>query len=137
MQKNELQQRKKKIAIISRDEVFRAHRKKSLFITDDKELSKIFNEYNTNIVKNTTGTAPVKVSSQYERPEVFCKKAVVNIFAKFTGKHLCQSLFCNKVTGHRPATLLRKRLWHRYFPVNFTKFLRSPFYRTPPVAASG
>ena len=27
----------------------------------------------------------------------------------------------------RPATLLKKKLWHRYFPVNFTKFLRTPF----------
>ena len=24
-------------------------------------------------------------------------------------------------------TLLKKRLWHRYFPVNFVKFLRIPF----------
>ena len=27
------------------------------------------------------------------RPEVFCKKVVFRNFAKFTGKHLCQSLF--------------------------------------------
>ena len=27
----------------------------------------------------------------------------------------------------QPATLLRKRLWHRCFPVNFEKFLRTPF----------
>ena len=27
----------------------------------------------------------------------------------------------------RPATLLKKRLWHRSFPVNFAKFLRTPF----------
>ena len=27
----------------------------------------------------------------------------------------------------RPATLLKKRLWHRCFPVNFVKFLRTPF----------
>ena len=26
---------------------------------------------------------------------------------------------------------LKKRLWRRYFPVNFAKFLRTPFYRTP------
>ena len=26
-----------------------------------------------------------------------------------------------------PATLLKKRLWHRCFPVNFAKFLRTPF----------
>ena len=27
------------------------------------------------------------------RPEVFCKKGVLRNFAKFTGRHLCQSLF--------------------------------------------
>ena len=48
-------------------------------------------------------------------------------FTKFTEKHLCQSLFFNKVAGPRPVTLLRKRLWRRYFPFNFTKFLRTPF----------
>ena len=30
-------------------------------------------------------------------------------------------------TGLRPATLLKKRLWHRCFSVNFAKFLRTPF----------
>ena len=33
------------------------------------------------------------------RPEVFFKKSVLRNFAKFTGKHLCQSLFFNKVAG--------------------------------------
>ena len=27
----------------------------------------------------------------------------------------------------RPAILFKKRLWHRSFPVNFAKFLRTPF----------
>ena len=27
-----------------------------------------------------------------------------------------------------PATLLKKKLWHRYFPVNFAKFLKTPFF---------
>ena len=36
--------------------------------------------------------------------------------------------FFSKVTGQRPATLLKKRLWHRSFPVNFAKFLRAPFF---------
>ena len=27
----------------------------------------------------------------------------------------------------RPATLLKKRLWHRCFPVHFAKFLKTPF----------
>ena len=56
---------------------------------------------------------------------MFCKKGVVRNFTKFTGKHLCQSLFFNKVAGLSPATLLKKRLWHRCFPLNFAKFLRT------------
>ena len=60
------------------------------------------------------------------------KKGVFRNFAKFTGKYLCQSLFFNKVADLRPATLLKKRLWPRCFPVNFVKFLRNLFQRTPP-----
>ena len=33
------------------------------------------------------------------------KKDVLKTFVKFTGKHLCQSLFFNKLAG------LKKRLW--------------------------
>ena len=55
------------------------------------------------------------------------KKGVLRNVSKLTGKHLCQSLFCNKVAGLRPATLLKKRLWHRCLPVNFEKFLRKTF----------
>ena len=62
------------------------------------------------------------------RPEVFCKKGLLRNLTKFTRKHLCQSLFFNKVTGLRSATLLKSRLWHRSFPVNLVKFLRIPFY---------
>ena len=36
------------------------------------------------------------------RPEVFCKKGVLNICAKFTRKQLCHSLFFNKVAGLMP-----------------------------------
>ena len=49
-------------------------------------------------------------------------KDVLRNFSKFTGKHVCQSLLFNKA-----ATLLKKRLWHRRFPVNFAKFLRAIF----------
>ena len=58
-------------------------------------------------------------------PKVFCKKGVFRNFAKFIRKHLCQSLFL----GMRPATLLKKRLWNRCFPVNFAKFLRTSFLK--------
>ena len=36
------------------------------------------------------------------RPDVFCKTGVLRNFAKFTGKHLCQSIFFDKVAGLRP-----------------------------------
>ena len=34
---------------------------------------------------------------------------------------------CARVSGLRPATLLKKRLWHRCFPANFVKLSRTPF----------
>ena len=61
------------------------------------------------------------------RPKVFYDKSVLKIFSKFTGKHLCQSPFFNKVAGLRPATLFKKRIWQRCFPVNFAKISRTPF----------
>ena len=52
---------------------------------------------------------------------------ILRNFAKFTGNYLCQSLFFNKVAGLRPAALLKKKLWHSCFPVNFVKYLRTHF----------
>ena len=43
--------------------------------------------------------------------------------------YICKEKFENK--GLSPATLLKKRLWHRCFPVNFEKFLTTDFYRIP------
>ena len=57
------------------------------------------------------------------------KKGVIRNFVKFTGKHMCQSIFFNKVAGLRYATLLKKRLWDMCFLVNIAKFLRTLFYR--------
>ena len=60
------------------------------------------------------------------RPEVFCKKGVLRNFARFTGKHLCKSFF---YSINWPATLLKKKLWHRCFPVNLAKFVKTPFFK--------
>ena len=38
------------------------------------------------------------------------EKGALKNFTKFTEKHLCQSLFLNKVAGLRAVTLLKKRL---------------------------
>ena len=56
------------------------------------------------------------------------KKGVLRNLTKLTGKQMCQSLFVNKVAGLKSAVLLKKRLWHRYLPVNFAKFLSTPFF---------
>ena len=63
--------------------------------------------------------------SSHQRRSVW--KGVLRNFAKLTEKHQRQSLFFNKVTGLRPKALLKKRLWHRCFPVYFAKFLTAPF----------
>ena len=69
----------------------------------------------------------INLTNRNSRLEVFFKKGALKNFSKFTGKHLCRSLFFNKVAGLTPATLLKKRLRHRCFPVNFEKLLRTPF----------
>ena len=77
--------------------------------------------------KNTCEGLTLYFQNEKQLPEVFFKKSCFSNIAKFTGKHLFCSLFFHKVTGHRPATLLKKRLQHRCFPVNFAKFLRITF----------
>ena len=52
------------------------------------------------------------------RLQVFFKIGPLKIFANFPGKHL--SCSCN---------FIKKRLQHRYFSVNFVKFLRTPFLK--------
>ena len=34
---------------------------------------------------------------------------------------------CCKIHRVTLASFLKRRLWHRYFPVNFSTFLRTPF----------
>ena len=54
------------------------------------------------------------------RLEVFCEKGVLRNFAKFTGNHLRQTLFLNKVAGLRPQAVTQ---------VSETlTFLRTPFH---------
>ena len=63
-------------------------------------------------------------------------KGILRNFAKFTGKPLCKSLFFNKVADLRPETLLKKRLWHRGFPVNLRNFKEDLLLQNTSVAAS-
>ena len=55
------------------------------------------------------------------------KKGVFKNFVNFTGKHLPQSFLFDKVVDLRPATLLKKRLWHICFQIKFAKLFRKFF----------
>ena len=66
-----------------------------------------------------------------QSPEVFCKEGVLRNFAKFTGKHLCQSFFFNKVL------IFKKESLAQVFSCEFYEISKNTFsYRTRPVAVS-
>ena len=56
--------------------------------------------FNKHILHRSSSIKQLILSFRSSRPEVFCKGVLRN-FTKFTGKHLCQSLFFNKVAGLR------------------------------------
>ena len=56
----------------------------------------------------------------------FVKKVFLEI-SQNSQENTCASLFLTKLQALL-ATLLKKRLWHRCFSVNFAKFLRTPFF---------
>ena len=58
-------------------------------------------------------------SNNLRRPEAVAQRCSVNSVSL---RILSE---CGKIT---PATLLKKRLWRRCFPVNLAKFLRTPFF---------
>ena len=64
----------------------------------------------------------MRVTSSH--PEVFFKKGVLRNFAKFTGKHLCQSLF------------IKKETLAQVFSCEFCEISKNTFYYTTPVATS-
>ena len=58
----------------------------------------------------------------YEFLRLSSHLGVLRNFAKFTRNHLyqrLQRLFVNKVSGLMPAALLKERLWHRCYLMNF------------------
>ena len=60
-------------------------------------------------------------------PEVFCKKVFLKILQNSQENPCVRVSFLIKLQAPL-ATLLKKRLWHRCFPVNFAKFLRTLFF---------
>ena len=62
-------------------------------------------------------------NSEFNKASIMCLLFWVIIFLMS---------YCNifVYADQRPATLLKKRLWHKCFPVNFARFLRTPFLQS-------
>ena len=69
---------------------------------------------------------------------LFCEKGVLRNFAKFKGKHLCQTLFLQQSCSLQARKFIKKGTLAQVFSCKFCKISENTFcYRTPPVAASG
>ena len=81
--------------------------------------------------KVVTGKAPFFVISPFCTPHSICLN--VGFLEAATRGVLCKKVFLEisqnsqENTCTRVATLLKKRLWHKCFPVNIAKFLRTSF----------
>ena len=67
------------------------------------------------------------------RPEVFCKKGVLRNFSKFTGKHLCLSLFFNKVAGLRQKETLAQVFFCEFCKISQNTFFTEHLWATTSV----
>ena len=71
---------------------------------------------------------PPTLRSSHQRCSV--KKGVLRNFTKFTGKHLCQSLFFNKVAGLRPeaCNFIKKETLAQEFSCELCEISKNTFF---------
>ena len=82
--------------------------------------------FNLSLYINTSKNYSVCTSGE-SCPEVSCKKCVLKNFAKFTEKHLCRSLFFNKV-ARGPQFILKKETLAQVFCCEFCGILKNTFF---------
>ena len=97
-----------------------ASTKKMIFILDSPQIHPISAEIPHSL---TSQKGPTK-----QPLEMFSEK--------ITGKDLCQGLFFNEATGLGPATLLKRRLWRKCFPVSFCENSKNTFFTERSQAAT-
>ena len=74
-----------------------------------------------------------ETKNRSSRSQIFYKKRVLTNFAKFTGKHLCWSLFLITLPALRPATLLKRNsntvvflwIWEIFINTFFTEHFKA------------
>ena len=57
------------------------------------------------------------------------KIIVLKKFLQISQESTCVAVFSNKVAGPQNSNFIKKRLQHRFFPVKFANFLRTPCFR--------
>ena len=75
----------------------------------------------------SSGLTEREIPSRSSRPDVFCEKCVLRNFAKFTGKHLYQSLFFNKVAG-AACNFIKNEALVQVFSCEFCEISKTPFF---------
>ena len=78
----------------------------------------------SNIVKNTVSVWIRITKTEIATEGVLYEKVFLEISQNSQENTSTRVSFFNKVAG---LSLLKKRPWHRCFPVNLAKFLRTPF----------
>ena len=90
----------------------------SLLLSQTFSLSKTKTESDDLVVLLNNGRS--------SRPEVFCKKGVLRNFKKLTGKHLCQSLFCNDSA----CNFIKKETLAQMFSCEFCEISKNTSFYT-------
>ena len=71
-------------------------------IVKKESLAQVFSCESCEISMNTFFYRTPSYNCRSSSPEAFCEGCVLRNFTKFIGRHLCQSLFFNKVAGPGP-----------------------------------
>ena len=79
------------------------------------------------MIINTKSRSLVQISLVLKETKFTLSNPFIFIIKHQSNRWLLQKQPPEVCCKKRPATLLKKRLWHRCFPVNFVKFLRTPF----------
>ena len=79
------------------------------------------------VIRDDQGTIVLKfVFLKSHKRSCSVRKGVRRDFAKYTEKHLCQSLFLNKVSALKPATLLKTLV--QIFSWEFCEISKNAFF---------